>query len=184
MRSGNPALKEDTFLDLHSGTVVGRNAQAMSLNGTVNKTGLLLLLAVLTAAFSWHASFDATGQLLPAATLYLYGGLIGGLILALITIFKQQWAPVTAPLYALVEGLFLGTVSAMYEARFDGIVLQAVILTFGTLLALLLLVFGAGGVEKIIEVSLSDEAKGNLQVSVDAVKELLVACKAIDGSLA
>lgn len=51
MRSGNPALKEDTFLDLHSGTVVGRNAQAMSLNGTVNKTGLLLLLAVLTAAF-------------------------------------------------------------------------------------------------------------------------------------
>ena len=138
MRSGNPALKEDTFLDLHSGTVVGRNAQAMSLNGTVNKTGLLLLLAVLTAAFSWHASFDATGQLLPAATLYLYGGLIGGLILALITIFKQQWAPVTAPLYALVEGLFLGTVSAMYEARFDGIVLQAVILTFGTLAALLM----------------------------------------------
>jgi len=137
MRSGNPALKEDTFLDLNSGRVMAGSGQAMSLNGTVNKTGLLLLLTVLTAAFSWHASLDATGMPLPAARLYLLGGAIGGFILAMITIFKQQWSPVTAPLYALVEGLFLGAISAMYEARFDGIVLQAVILTFGTLFALL-----------------------------------------------
>lgn len=137
MRSGNPALKEDTFLDLNSGHVMRAGQQAMSLNGTVNKTGLLLLLAVLTAAFSWHASLDANGIPLPAAKLYLLGGAIGGFILAMVTIFKQQWAPVTAPLYALVEGLFLGAISALYEARFDGIVLQAVILTFGTLLALL-----------------------------------------------
>lgn len=137
MRSGNPALKEDTFLDLNSGHVMRAGQQAMSLNGTVNKTGLLLLLAVLTAAFSWHASLDPNGIPLPAAKLYLLGGAIGGFILAMVTIFKQQWAPVTAPLYALVEGLFLGAISALYEARFDGIVLQAVILTFGTLLALL-----------------------------------------------
>ena len=45
-------------------------------------------------------------------------------------------------------------------------------------------VIGAGGVEQIVEIELDDEAKGNLQVSVDAVKELLVACKGIDGSLA
>lgn len=137
MRSGNPALKQDTFLDLGTGTVVNGNSQAMSLNGTVNKTGLLLLLTVLTAAFAWHASFDASGQLLGAGRMYMLGGAIGGFVLALVTIFKQSWAPVTAPLYALLEGLFLGAISAMYEARFDGIVLQAVILTFGTLLALL-----------------------------------------------
>lgn len=137
MRSGNPALKQDTFLDLNTGHVVGSNAQAMSLNGTVNKTGLLLLLAVMTAAFARQASIDDYGQMLPAGRIYLLGGAIGGFILAMVTIFKQQWAPVTAPLYALVEGLFLGAVSAMYEARFDGIVLQAVMLTFGTLLALL-----------------------------------------------
>src|SRR5690606_22410471 len=102
-----------------------------------NKTGLLLLLAIMTAAFAWQASIDGYGQMLPAGRIYLLGGAIGGFILAMVTIFKQQWAPVTAPLYALVEGLFLGAVSAMYEARFDGIVLQAVMLTFGTLLALL-----------------------------------------------
>ena len=137
MRSGNPALKQDTFLDLNSGRVLAGDPRAMTLNGTVNKTGILLLLTVLTAAFSWHASLDANGIPLPAARLYLLGGAIGGFILAMVTIFKQQWAPVTAPLYALVEGLFLGAISAMYEARFDGIVLQAVILTFGTLFALL-----------------------------------------------
>ena len=137
MRSGNPALKEDTFLDIGSGNLVRNDASAMSLNGTINKTGLLLLLAVLTAAFAWNASMDSYGQILPVARLYMIGGAIGGLVLALVTIFKKEWAPVSAPLYALVEGLFLGAVSAIYEARFDGIVLQAVILTFGTLLALL-----------------------------------------------
>ena len=66
------------------------------------------------------------------------GGAIGGFILAMVTIFKKTWAPVTAPLYALVEGFFLGSISAMYELRFDGIVFQAVMLTFGTLFALLM----------------------------------------------
>ena len=53
VRSGNPALKESTFLDLGSGSVVSRDGEAMTLNGTVNKTGILLLLAVLTGAFAW-----------------------------------------------------------------------------------------------------------------------------------
>lgn len=64
-------------------------------------------------------------------------GGIGGLVVGLITIFKKEWAPVTAPVYALLEGLFLGGVSATFEARFHGIVLNAVLLTFGTLGALL-----------------------------------------------
>ena len=143
IRSGNPALKESTFLDLGSGTVVSRDAGAMTLNGTVSKTGFLLLLSVLTAAFAWNQSIlmgaDGLPQAVaPAASGYMLGGAIGGFILALVTVFKKTWAPVTAPLYALVEGFFLGSISAVYELRFDGIVFQAVLLTFGTLFALLM----------------------------------------------
>ena len=138
MRSGNPALKESTFLDLGSGAVVSRDGAAMTLNGTVNKTGVLLLMSLLTAAFAWsQVEFGVNGRPQPGFGMYLWGGLIGGFILALITIFKKTWAPVTAPLYALVEGFFLGAVSAMYNHMYDGIVLQAVMLTFGTLFALL-----------------------------------------------
>jgi len=136
MRSGNPALKESTFLDLASGEVIRGDSSAMTLNGTVNKTGLLLLLSVITAAFAWN-QIEFTPQGPVGAMPYLLGGAIGGLVFALVTTFKKEWAPVTAPLYALVEGLFLGAISAIYNARFEGIVLQAVLLTFGTLFALL-----------------------------------------------
>ena len=138
MRSGNPVLKDSTFLDLGSGAVVSREAGAMTLNGTVNKTGFLLLLTVLTAAFAWSQAFGADGQTLaPGFNYYVWGGAIGGLALALITTFKKTWAPVTAPLYAIVEGFFLGAISALYNHLYQGIVLQAVLLTFGTLFALL-----------------------------------------------
>ena len=136
MRSGNPALKESTFLDLGSGTVVSRAADgAMTLNGTVNKTGLLLVLAVITAAFAWN-QVEVTAEGMTGG-LYVWGGLIGGFILAMVTVFKKEWSPVTAPMYALVEGFFLGGISAVFEARYPGIVFQAVLLTFGTLFALL-----------------------------------------------
>ncbi|UOV06876.1 Bax inhibitor-1/YccA family protein [Pseudoxanthomonas sp. F37] len=141
MRSGNPALKESTFLDLGSGTVVSRDAGAMTLNGTVNKTGILLLLSVLTAAFAWTQSVvtgpDGTAMVAPGVTVYALGGAIGGFILALVTVFKKTWSPITAPLYALVEGFFLGAISAVFELKYPGIVFQAVLLTFGTLGALL-----------------------------------------------
>ncbi len=137
MRSGNPALSESTFLDLASGSVVTSPDQVMTINGTVNKTGILLLLTVLTAAFAWSQTIGADGQIAPGAMIYAIGGAIGGLILALVTVFKKEWSPVTAPMYALVEGFFLGAISAVFEARFPGIVFQAVLLTFGTLFALL-----------------------------------------------
>ena len=141
IRSGNPALKESTFLDLGSGTVVSRDAGAMTLNGTVNKTGILLLLSVLTAAFAWTQSVvtgpDGTTMVAPGVTIYALGGAIGGFILAMVTVFKKTWSPVTAPLYALVEGFFLGAISAVFELKYPGIVFQAVVLTFGTLGALL-----------------------------------------------
>jgi uncharacterized YccA/Bax inhibitor family protein len=68
---------------------------------------------------------------------FLLGGAIGGFIVAMVTIFKKTWAPVTVPIYALLEGLFLGAISAMFEQMYPGIVIQAVGLTFGTLFALL-----------------------------------------------
>ena len=136
MRSGNPALKESTFLDLGSGSVGRRDAAAMSLNGTVNKTAFLLVLTLLGAMFTWGKFFASggTANLMP----YVLGGAIGGLVVALVTVFKKEWSPVTAPLYAVLEGLFIGAVSAMFELRFPGIVMQAAALTFGTLGALLL----------------------------------------------
>jgi uncharacterized YccA/Bax inhibitor family protein len=140
MRSGNPVLKDSTFLDLSSGTVYPGSANAMTLNGTVNKTGLMLLMLTLTAAFSWSQAVVQTPdgpQLAPGAMLYILGGGIGGFVLALITVFKKEWSPVLAPAYALVEGLFLGAISAFFEARYPGIVIQAVMLTFGTLFSLL-----------------------------------------------
>ena len=138
LRSSNPALKDSTFLDLSSGSVVaGGDTGTMSLNGTVNKTGLLLLMTVMTAAFAWSQTMTPTGEVAPGAMGYMLGGAIGGFILALVTIFKKEWSPITAPLYALVEGFFLGAISAVYNAQFQGIVLQAIMLTFGIMFALL-----------------------------------------------
>ena len=140
MRSGNPAFSESTLLDLASGQVVsgaGADTGTMTVNGTVNKTGLLLLLVVITGAYSWSQAFGPTGEINPAINVYLWGGMLAGFGLALATIFKKAWAPVTAPLYALVEGFFLGAISAVFELKYPGIVFQAVVLTFGTLGALL-----------------------------------------------
>ena len=135
MRSGNPVLGDNTFLDVGSGRIVSGAADAMSINGTVNKTGILLALLVASAAFTWDkaSGVQGTANVLP----WLMTGAIGGLIVALITVFKKTWAPITAPIYALLEGLFIGGFSAMMEARYPGIVLQAVGLTFGTLASLL-----------------------------------------------
>src|SRR6185312_2099421 len=102
MQSGNPALNKNTFLDAASGAVVSHGGEVMTLNGTINKTGLLLILAIVGAAFSW-GQFNGPESLSTMGPLMI-GGAIGGLVLALVTVFKKTWAPVTAPLYALVEG--------------------------------------------------------------------------------
>ena len=69
---------------------------------------------------------------------YLWIGIIGGFVCAMVTVFKKEWSPVTAPLYSLLEGLALGAISSVLEIRFPGIAIQSVSLTFGTLLVLLL----------------------------------------------
>jgi uncharacterized YccA/Bax inhibitor family protein len=132
MRTANPTLNEQVF------TAFGRARaeQAMSIQGTVNKTAILLALTLLTAGWTWNL-YTATGN--PAAVSpWLTGGAIGGLVVALLTTFKQTWAPFTAPIYALLEGLVLGGLSAMFEASYPGIAFQAVGLTAATLGALLL----------------------------------------------
>ena len=136
MRSGNPALKESTFLDLNSGTVVTGDGTTMTLNGTVNKTAFLLVLTLAGALYTWNLFFasNGTANLMP----YILVGAIGGFVVAMVTIFKKTWAPVTAPLYAGLEGVFIGAISAMFELKFPGIVMQAVGLTFGTMAALLM----------------------------------------------
>ena len=108
----------------------------MTLSGTVNKTGLYLLLCFITAAWTWN-QFYATGD--PASVyIYVIVGIVGGLIAALVTIFKPTTAAISAPIYALLEGFAIGGVSAVVEASYPGIVIQAVGLTFGTLAALLI----------------------------------------------
>jgi uncharacterized YccA/Bax inhibitor family protein len=126
-RSGNPALRDDTFRS--AGRAFGQ--EAMTLQGTVNKTGFALLILLAAAAFVWN--LDAR-----VASVFILLGLVGGLVTALVTIFKKTAAPYTVPLYAAFEGLLLGGISATYEQRYPGIVINAVALTFGTLAALLL----------------------------------------------
>ena len=129
MRTSNPALNERAF---RSQVAYG---EAMTLQGTVNKTGLLLLCVVVTAAWTWGLSHSETPE---AALPWMLGGVFGGFVMALVTVFRKEWSPVTSPIYSLLEGLALGGISAMLEQRYPGIAIQAVGLTFGTLLAMLL----------------------------------------------
>jgi uncharacterized YccA/Bax inhibitor family protein len=133
MRTANPALNEKTFEQFD----VYEPARSMTVEGTATKTGMLLVLVVVAAAFTWNLFETAGAQ---AAMPWMMGGLFGGLILAFATIFKPTWAAVTAPMYGVAEGLFLGGLSAIVQSRFPQvpIVFQAVCLTFGTLFALLI----------------------------------------------
>jgi uncharacterized YccA/Bax inhibitor family protein len=126
LRSGNPALGADTFEGF-----ARSSSDAMTVSGTVNKTGLALLILLATATYTF--SMDPAD-----APPWMMVGVIGGLVVAIATVFKQTWAPFTTPLYAALEGLALGGISSVFETRYPGIASQAVFLTFGTLGALLL----------------------------------------------
>jgi uncharacterized YccA/Bax inhibitor family protein len=136
MRTANPALSSKSFGGFarpRGGPQSDVAPAAMTIQGTVNKTAMLLALVIAAAALPWYLVTRNPAAVMPFV---LLGGL-GGLITALVTIFRKQSAPITAPLYAACEGLLLGGISAMYEMRFPGIVFQAMALTFGTLGVLL-----------------------------------------------
>ena len=120
-RSGNPALNQNTFKGLTS------DGSTMTIDGTVNKTSIALIILLFSAYYTFSTS----------NTNYIFVGLILGIILAIATIFRKHWAPITVPLYAACEGLALGGISAIYESMYTGIVQQAIFLTLGIFAALL-----------------------------------------------
>jgi uncharacterized YccA/Bax inhibitor family protein len=132
MKSSNPAFREKTWADAAQGT----RGEVMTLNGTAVKAGVLGGLVVLSAAWPWHLFFSnnvSPDVLMP----YIFGGGIGGFITAMICIFNQKSAPITAPIYAVLEGLCLGAISATYEYKYPGVAIQAVGLSFAVLGAFL-----------------------------------------------
>jgi uncharacterized YccA/Bax inhibitor family protein len=130
-KTSNPALNENTF----DGRVAIAG-EAMTLQGTVNKTGVLLLCVVITSAWTWGIAHSQAPE---AALPWMMGGLVGGLVFALVTIFKKEWSPITSPVYALCEGLVLGGISALLERTYPGIAIQAMGLTFGVTAVMLML---------------------------------------------
>lgn len=126
MRTANPALNAKTF------DVANTGAGVMTIQGTVSRTAMLLTLLFAATLLTWNPSAPQDG-----AGWIMIGG-IAGFITALITIFNKKAAPVTAPVYAACQGVMLGGISSLFERQFPGIVVQAVLLTFGTLGALLL----------------------------------------------
>ena len=120
-RTGNPALSSKTF------QIDNDSTNKMTLEGSVNKSGMSLLILMVTAFYTFQTqNLD-----------FIWIGFIGGFILAIVTIFKKHWAPYTVPLYAVLEGLALGGISLIFNMKYPGIALQAVTLTFGIFGALL-----------------------------------------------
>src|SRR5438876_3212275 len=135
MRTSNPALNAKTFADVRHDP----NAPPMTLEGTVNKTAFLLFLVVVPAAWVWSQV-----RVNPAvATQWILIGALGGLAVAFATILKKEWSPITAPIYAALEGLALGGLSSVLEMKYPGIAMQSVALTFATL-AVMLVAYRSG----------------------------------------
>ena len=132
MKSGNPLLNPQRFQSATRHFEVG---ELMTFNGALNKTALLTLILILGASWTWSdMSWAAPGSGMSGKMMI---GLFGGLVAALATIFRPQWAPISAPIYAFLEGMFLGGISAFFEARYPGVVIPAVLLTMGILIGML-----------------------------------------------
>lgn len=138
-KSSNPVFGKNIF----NRSAAGSDEGVMTVNGTINKTGIMLLIVIFAASFTWRKFFGEIDPLNPVMPqgimLWAMIGAIGGLITALITTFSPRRAAMTAPIYAVFEGLFLGAISAIFEAKFPGLVMRAVSLTFGVFFIMLLL---------------------------------------------
>lgn len=184
MRTSNPALNEKVFRPERTAVIdttalaggafgtsqaapPGTAGDTMTIGGVVEKSTFLLLLLVGAAAFGWsqveQTQFGALrvpGWLLPAV--------FGGLGIAVLTIFKPKLSPYTSPVYAVVEGLVVGAISAVYNAQFSGIVLQAVGLTIGVF-AVMLALFAL----RIIKVT--DKLRSGIMAATGAVMLVYIA---------
>ncbi len=132
-KSSNPALKPSTFEVLAGNTY---ESDVMTVQGTINKSATLLLLLVGAAALSWYVMLANPAIGYPL----IIGGALGGFGVALCLIFKKEWSPFLAPVYAVLEGLMLGAISLMYEAAYSGLVLSAIMLTI-TVFAVMLFIY-------------------------------------------
>jgi len=130
-KSSNPIFGRAAFEK-----VAASSQGVMTLNGTINKSVIMLLLVIVAASYTFRMFMElqSISEVMP----YMITGVIGGLIAALVTMFKKEWAMVSAPLYAAFEGLFLGGVSAIFESMYPGLVIQAVLLTFGVFFIMLM----------------------------------------------
>jgi len=134
-KSGNPALNEKTFQQ----SVVVDQSEVMTERGTLNKFFLLFLLVMGTASITWNAFSQGKD-----VTSWMWIGVLGGLVTAIVLMFKPMWANILAPVYALFEGAFIGGISAVYDFAFKGaatgasggIIMQAVGLTFAVIIAM------------------------------------------------
>lgn len=132
MRTSNPVFSDRVFAR-YEGMVY---EDQMTIKGTIDKCFLMLILAIAAAAMTWN--FGATRG--PEAVMpFVLGGGLAGFGLALVTIFVASVRPITALLYSVAEGVFLGALSLIVEARYPGIAFQAVTITFGILAAMLVI---------------------------------------------
>ncbi|WP_059103122.1 Bax inhibitor-1/YccA family protein [Shouchella shacheensis] len=130
MRSGNPSLSTHPFR-----ARAASGEKVMTLNGTLHRAMFLLAVTVAVATFAW-STVSEQPELIPV---FIWGGIIAGLVMMLASIFAPRIVPFTAPIYVICKGGFIGAFSFRYEAQFDGIVLQAVYVTFAVCAAMLLL---------------------------------------------
>jgi uncharacterized YccA/Bax inhibitor family protein len=139
--SGNPTLSQKIF----SRSASDVSTETMTVRGAINKFGFLLLMVIAAAAYVWHQYYTkiALEDAQRAVSTYIMIGVFGGLICALAITFKPTWAPYLSPAYGLLEGLFLGGISALlndaFSQNYPGLILQAVGLTFGVAIAMFLL---------------------------------------------
>jgi uncharacterized YccA/Bax inhibitor family protein len=134
----SPALNEGVFKNA-ADLAEGSGAKTMSLGGTVRACLVLLAILVATGTLGWSKVYiypDGTADL---SAWWIYGPLIAGFLIAVLTILRPNFAPSTAPLYAALQGAFLGIVTHALESAFEGIALQAVLLTLGVFLIMLFL---------------------------------------------
>jgi uncharacterized YccA/Bax inhibitor family protein len=155
--SSNPILGDETYRQ--AAQEAGYNRSVMTVNGAVNKSLILGGILLATAVVSW---------MMPN-TFFLWGGAIGGLICVLIASFRPKSAPITAPLYAAFEGLFLGTISLFYQQLFNGIVFQAITLTLGVLF-LMLFLYKAGWIQ------VTEKFRSGLMMATGAIALMYLVC--------
>jgi len=137
-KSSNPVFKERIFTRDYS-----FDSEVMTVNGTMNKTALMLLMLVASAVFTWNKFFEAVASSpeagMSAVAPWLLIGGIGGFITVLVTVFRPKSSGISAPIYAIFEGLLLGGISAILEMQYSGIVMRAVALTLAVFAAMLFL---------------------------------------------